>query len=450
MNDNPNIEEYDHMLYTLYLHNSHFSEIRWQLHLIEICSADNLSSYIKRKRNPLFSPSSIEQQKLTLKHQRISKFLYQTTESLITLFSMMQTRNRAQACNANHSPHLPFRNSKLTHLIKDCFTANYHKIDGNHTSNSITTANVILFLTLFTQSSKINETLKTLKFGRKIYRTIKHSHSNSKRFKKNAYAKLRIANNHSIQQMRDYTNEYEHEMMDSTTVTSEIPSSSLLSSVNELGCNPKTREGRIIDQPSMVEILSQVRNILLSDMKFQTGICPIVNDLNDCIFSIEKNDKNNKEMNEEVKRLQFETELLRNQISTQNSMIMNFEATAIKSSATKKKKTVENLNKKLDGIEWRLQEHTCKLKALENECQNSCCNNSNRNTSILSNNDFKRPMSSKSMIVTNNTRKIASKMQKKKFLYSPSTITDTTIISCELEKALENRKKFDCDFSFLL
>ena len=130
----PAFKRFNHMVYTVYITNHRPKKyIYSQLHFVEIASADKLTHFAQKK------PLSL--------HHRTSKFLHQTLESLVTIFTFIKQR----------AHFLPFRNSKLTHILKDCLL------------DTASTTNIVLFLTIVPLQKYLNETLKTLRFGEQIY-----------------------------------------------------------------------------------------------------------------------------------------------------------------------------------------------------------------------------------------------------------------------------------------
>ena len=291
-----------------------------QIHFVEIASADKLTHFIQRKSHPLY-PLSPNNKKVNVHHQT-NKFLHQTLESLVTIFTFIR----------QNAKFLPLRNTKLTHILKDCL--------------SDPTANIIMLLTINPSLKCLDETLKTLHFGEQIY----------------------------IQCMKT-------KLKSKPKIIKE--SNMKLTSTNELPTDYHTVD--IIDntRDDHIELLQEMKELISNPLKIKPiDIENVHLRISDMINDLKQNGNERMHVENKINRLEKENKMLRQHIQKQDKVISDFKV-AIKKEFRKKSQRTNtpphshwlqspkmNMDAKIDDIEQRLKEHTTMLRSLQRECKN--------------------------------------------------------------------------------
>eukprot|EP01084_Bolivina_argentea_P153016 266808_1 len=314
INNNISLPPHNHIVYTLYLQHSINSDknikskqyIHSQIHFVELASSDKLAYFIQKKSHPLY-PLSPNGKAMNIHHQT-NKFLHKTLESLVTAFTFMK----------QNAKFIPLRNSKLTHILKDCLNDNK--------------SNIILFLTIIPLQKYLNETLKTLHFGEQIYYQC-----------------------HPIKPKQ---------ISKSTKINIE--------SSNHLPYDYDAKEYQ--QAPSnIIQLLYEMKQLISSPSTIKPkDIENMHHRISDMTIYLRHNNHDMMHCKNMVHRLENENKMLREHINKQNKVIIDFKKAiqVEKQSHIKKKSTSPKISvdSKIDDIEYRLKEHTSMLQSLQDEC----------------------------------------------------------------------------------
>jgi len=331
---------FNHAIYTLYLEyqTNGKKSIYAQLHFVELASSDKLSHLLEKKKTHLFGTASPDGNPQNFRYQQTNKFLHQTLESMVTIFTFIRQNVKFP----------PFRNNKLLHILKDCF------IDS--------TANIVLLLTLIPSYRSLQETLKTLHFGEQIYQQtgtkLADSNSNLKsRSNSNSKGKVLMSSG--------------YQFIESEAVTDT------------------EREEEEVENGNIVQLLHDVQQLIAKPLQIRASDIEEVQErVEEMVVQIRRHNRDRMRGKNTIHRLENENEMLREHIEKQNELLAEFKqalqnvnqqqkctpliSESLSPESVKSRNTKENgvnVDSKINDIEQRLREHAGILQSLQKEIE---------------------------------------------------------------------------------